>query len=161
EGSGMSAVALMGSLAGNGTFKLESGRIVRLDPSAFETVTRAVDQGLPIDAVRIRDRMEAALASGVLTVPLAEGTITVEAGQARLGGVTVRAQRADLAVNGSVNLIDGALDARLTLLGAGGAGATANTRPEVLIMLRGPVDAPKRNIDVAALASWLALRAVE
>src|SRR5262249_50699860 len=117
EGSGMSAVALMGSLAGNGTFKLESGRIVRLDPGAFETVTRAVDQGLPIDAVRIRDRMEAALASGVLTVPLAEGTITVEAGQARLGGVTVRAQRADLAVNGNVNLIDGALDARLTLMG--------------------------------------------
>jgi AsmA family/AsmA-like C-terminal region len=161
EGSGMSAVALMGSLAGNGTFKLENGRVVRLDPGAFETVTRAVDQGLPIDAVRIRDRMEAALASGVLTVPLAEGTITVEAGQARLGGVTVRAQRADLVVNGGVNLIDGALDARLTLLGAGGAGAPANTRPEVLIMLRGPVDTPKRSIDVAALASWLALRAVE
>ena len=161
EGSGMSAVALMGSFAGNGSFKLENGRVVRLDPAAFETVTRAVDQGLPIDAVRIRDRMEAALASGVLTVPLAEGTITVEAGQARLGNLTVRAQRADLAVSGGVNLIDGALDARLTLFGASGAGPPANTRPEILIMLKGPVDAPKRSIDVAALASWLALRAVE
>jgi hypothetical protein len=154
-------VALMGSLAGNGSFKLENARVVRLDPAAFETVTRAVDQGLPIDAVRIRDRVEAALASGVFVAPLAEGTITVEAGHARLGSLMVRAQRADLAVNGGINLIDGTLDVRLTLFGAGGAGAPANTRPEVLIMLKGPVDAPKRNIDVAALSSWLALRAVE
>jgi hypothetical protein len=94
-------------------------------------------------------------------VPLAEGTITVEAGQARLSGVTVRAQRADLAVNGGINLIDGALDARLTLFGASSAGAPANTRPEILIMLKGSLDAPKRSTDVAALASWLALRAVE
>jgi large subunit ribosomal protein L24 len=124
-------------------------------------VIRAVDQGLPIDAVRIRDRMDAALASGVLAVPLAEGAITIEAGQARLSGTTVRAQRADVAVSGGINLAEGALDARLTLSGAGGPGAPANTRPEVLVALKGPLDAPKRTVDVAALASWLALRAVE
>ena len=49
EGAGMSAVALMGSLAGSGTFKLENGRVVRLDPAAFDAVMRAVDQGLPIE----------------------------------------------------------------------------------------------------------------
>jgi len=161
EGTGMSAVALVGSLSGGGTFKLENARVVRLDPTAFDTVIRAVDQGLPIDAVRIRDRMDAALASGVLAVPLAEGTITIEAGQARLSGTTVRAQRADVAVSGGINLAEGALDARLTLSGAGGPGAPANTRPEVLVALKGPLDAPKRTVDVAALASWLALRAVE
>jgi uncharacterized protein involved in outer membrane biogenesis len=161
EGTGMSAVALVGSLSGGGTFKLENARVVRLDPTAFDTVIRAVDQGLPIDAVRIRDRMDAALASGVLAVPLAEGAITIEAGQARLSGTTVRAQRADVAVSGGVNLAEGALDARLTLSGVGGPGAPANTRPEVLVALKGPLDAPKRTVDVAALASWLALRAVE
>ena len=161
EGTGMSAVALVGSLSGSGTFKLENARLVRLDPTAFDTVIRAVDRGLPIDAVRIRDRMDAALASGVLAVPLAEGEISIDAGQARLSNTTVHAQRADLAVSGGINLAAGALDARLTLLGAGGAGAPANSRPEVLIALKGPVDAPKRSIDVAALASWLALRAVE
>src|SRR5439155_526279 len=65
EGTGMSAVALMGSLAGSGTFKLENGRVVRLDPAAFDAVMRAVDQGLPIDVTRVRDRMVAALASGL------------------------------------------------------------------------------------------------
>ena len=161
EGSGLSAVALMGSLAGDGTFKLENGRVVRLDPAAFETVMRAVDQGLPIDSTRIRDRMDAALASGILSVALAEGAISVNAGQARLNDVTVRAQRADLAVSGSVNLADAALEGRLTLSGMGGTNAPANTRPEITIGLKGPVDTPKRSIDVAALSSWLALRAVE
>jgi hypothetical protein len=120
-----------------------------------------VDQGLPIDTTRIRDRMDAALASGVLTVALAEGAITVNAGQARLSDVTVRAQRADVAVSGSVNLADAALEGRLTLSGMGGTNAPANTRPEITIGLKGPVDTPKRSIDVAALSSWLALRAVE
>ena len=161
EGSGMSAVALMGSLAGSGTFKLENGRVVRLDPAAFDTVMRAVDQGLPIDVTRVRDRMDAALASGVLSVALAEGAITINAGQARLSDVTVRAQRADLAVSGSVNLADAALEGRLTLFGMGGASAPLDSRPEITIALKGPLDAPKRSIDVAALASWLALRAVE
>jgi large subunit ribosomal protein L24 len=137
EGSGMSAVALMGSLAGSGTFKLENGRVVRLDPAAFDTVMRAVDQGLPIDVTRVRDRMDAALASGVLSVALAEGAITINAGQARLSDVTVRAQRADLAVSGSVNLADAALEGRLTLFCMGGAGAPPDSRPEITIALKG------------------------
>jgi AsmA-like protein len=161
EGTGMSPIALVGSLGGSGTFTLEKGRVVRLDPTAFDAVIRAVDQGLPIDATRVRDRMDAALASGVLTFALAEGALAINAGQARLSNTTVRARGADLAVSGSVNLADGAIDARLTLLGAAGTGTLANTRPEIAITLKGPSDNPKRNIDVAALATWLALRAVE
>jgi hypothetical protein len=158
EGAGRSAVALVGSLSGSGTFKLENARVVRLDPTAFDTVIRAVDQGLPIDAVRIRDRMDAALASGVLTVPLAEGTIAIDGGQARLGSTSIRADRADIAVTGGVNVSDGALDAQVTLSGAIAGGAA---RPEIVVALKGPFDAPKRSLDVTALASWLALRAVE
>jgi AsmA-like C-terminal region len=157
----MSPSALIGSLGGSGTFTLERGRVVRLDPAAFDAVIRAVDQGLPIDATRVRDRMDAALASGVLTFASAEGALTINAGQARMSSITVRAQGADLAASGSVNLADGVIDARLSLLGAAGTGALASTRPEVAITLKGPSDAPKRSIDVAALTSWLALRAVE
>jgi uncharacterized protein involved in outer membrane biogenesis len=161
EGAGMSPVALVGSLAGSGSFTLENARATRLDPGAFDNVVRAVDQGLPIDGVRVRDRADAALARGPLAVTLAEGAITINDGQVRLSNPTVRAQRADLAVNGNVNLAEGVLDARLTLFGAGGGTAPADTRPEIGIALKGPIDAPKRTIDVAALASWLALRSVE
>ncbi|HYY37165.1 MAG TPA: AsmA-like C-terminal region-containing protein, partial [Xanthobacteraceae bacterium] len=161
EGTGMSPVALVGSLVGSGSFTLENGRVMRLDPAAFDAVIRAVDQGLPIDATRIRDRVDAALTRGGLGVALAEGAITISDGQARLSNPTVRAQRADLAAGGNINLSDGALDARLTLFGAAGSGGPADTRPEIGIVLKGPIETPKRTIDVAALASWLALRAVE
>ncbi len=162
EGTGLSPIALIGSLGGSGTFMLENGRLARLDPAAFAAVIRAVDQGLPIDATRVRDRMDAALAGGALPITLVEGAITISAGQARLSNTMVRAENADLAVSGLLNLADGALDSRLILFGsAAGAAAPSNGRPEVVISLKGPIDAPKRTIDVAALASWLALRAVE
>jgi AsmA-like C-terminal region len=157
----MSPVALVGSLGGSGNFTLENARLARLDPVAFDAIVRAVEQGLPIEATRVRDRTDAALTRGGLAVSLAEGAITINEGQARLSNVTVRAQRADLAVSGGVNLAEGILDARLTLFGASGAGAPAEARPEIDIALKGPPDAPKRTIDVAALATWLALRAVE
>src|SRR5262249_35778866 len=160
-GAGMSAVALAGSLNGSGTFTLENARLARLDPTAFAAVARAVDQGLPIDTVRVRDRIDAALARDSLAIALAEGAIAVSAGQARLSNLMVRAQDADLSLSGSVDLAAGAVDARLTLFGNGGPSAPANTRPEIAIALKGPIDAPKRTIEVAALASWLALRAVE
>ena len=74
----MSPVALIGSLEGSGIFTLENGRVVRLDPAAFDAVIRAVDQGLPIDATRVRDRMDAALARRRPGHPLAEGAITID-----------------------------------------------------------------------------------
>jgi large subunit ribosomal protein L24 len=161
EGSGMSPIALAGSLAGSGTFMLESARVARLNPAAFNTVMRAVDQGLPIDAARVRDRMDAALASGPLGIALAEGAITINAGQIRLGNIMVRAVGADLTAGGGINLSEGAIDARLILAGVAGPTAPANTRPEVTIVLKGPIDSAKRTLEVTALSSWLALRAVE
>jgi uncharacterized protein involved in outer membrane biogenesis len=161
EGSGMSPVALIGSLAGNGTFMLENGRLARLDPAAFETVIRAVDQGLPIDANRVRDRSDLALTRGGLAVALAEGAISIDAGQARLSNSTVRAQGAELAISGSINLAEAALDAHLALSGTAVLAAAANTRPEIAVALKGPIDAPRRTIDAGTFASWLALRAVE
>jgi large subunit ribosomal protein L24 len=154
-------VALIGSLKGQGTFTLQDGRITRLDPAAFDAIIRNVDQGLPIDATRIRDRMELALVNGGLSIPLAEGEIAVADGQARLSNTTVHAERADVTVAGSLDLAAGAIDAKLMLSGPAGAGGASNGRPEIGILLKGPIAAPKRTLDVAAFASWLALRQVE
>jgi len=161
EGSGMSPVALVGSLTGTGTFMLEDGRLAGLEPAAFETVIRAVDQGLPIDANRIRDRAELALTRGGLAIALAEGAITIDAGQARLSSSTVRAQGADLAINGSMNVAEAALDAHLALSGPAALAGAAGTRPEIALAVKGAIDSPRRTLDAGAFASWLALRAVE
>jgi large subunit ribosomal protein L24 len=185
DASGRSPVALIGALQGSGSFMLQDGRLTGLDPAAFEAVTRAVDAGLPIDVARIRERMETALGNGNLPVALAEGSITIADGQLRLLNTAVHARGAELAVTAGVDLIERALDARLILsrppasaamVSAATASAdtssapapatlasvtAASGRPQVSLALKGPVDAPKRTLEVNALASWLALRAVD
>jgi uncharacterized protein involved in outer membrane biogenesis len=161
EGSGMSAVAVIGSLEGAGTFTLEEGRLARLDPKSFVAVMGAVDRGLPPDANRLRDRVDAALASGFLAIPRAEGAITIAAGQAHLSNSMAGDGGSELSLNGRVNLLDSELDARLVLSGPSAAGVVAHAAPEIAVVLKGPVSAPKRSIDVANFASWLALRAVD
>jgi len=73
----------------------------------------------------------------------------------------VRPHGADLSPTGSIDLAENVIDARLVLSGPEVAGAPADTRPEVVIALKGSIDAPRRTLDVASFTSWLALRAVE
>jgi large subunit ribosomal protein L24 len=161
EGTGRSPSALIGALHGTGMFTLQDGQILRLDPATFAAVIRSVDLGLPVDATRIRDRVESTLASGRLAIPLVEGEVVIAGGQARLRNAVVHAQGADLALSAGVYLADSALDARATLKGPEDAGGPAGTRPEITIALKGPIEAPRRTLEVAALANWLALRTVE
>lgn len=161
EGTGMSALALIGSLQGSGTFSIENVRVARLDPKAFEIVTRAVDQGLPIDPDRLRDRVDAALAGGALLIPRAEGAIAISGGQARVTNSMAGERGTELALSGRMNFVDANIDARLVLSRADGADASAKSPAVIELGLKGPLRAPKRDLNVGSLANWLALRAVD
>lgn len=158
EGAGLSPVALIGSLQGSGKIALSDAQFVGLDPRAFDAVTRAVDQGMAIDTVRISDVVSKALDSGQLAVKRAEGTITVSAGQMRLSNIAADSKDAALLLAGNLDLTDGSIDARLVL---SGSGQTAGARPDIFMALKGPLAAPARSIDVSALTGWLTLRAIE
>lgn len=160
-GAGRSPIALIGSLQGSGKFSLRNGSLARLDPAAFDVVTRAVDQGLPIDTTRIGDRMDAALAVGGLPVSLAEGTIAAAMGQLRLVDPVVQAKGAAFSLGGSIDLTQQAVDAHLVLSVPKGAESAGENRPDVSVDLKGPIGAPKRSLNVAPLTRWLALRLVE
>jgi AsmA-like C-terminal region len=161
EGSGLSPASLVGSLSGAGTITLEGAQIAGLDPTAFDTVIRAVDRGSTVDAAKIRDMMEAALNAGRLQAPRIDGAFSMIAGQARWGNVIAQGEGGDLAVTGTVDLSEWVLDARLTLSGRAGNDPSASGRPDVFIALKGPIAAPKRTLDVSALTGWLTLRVVE
>ncbi len=158
EGAGLSPVALIGSLQGSGKLALTDAQFAGLDPRTFDAVTRAVDQGLAIDAVRISDVVSKALESGRLAVKHAEGTIAVSAGQVRLSNISADSKDAALSLAGNLDLTDGSIDARLVLSGSSQA---AGARPDIFMALKGPVAAPARSIDVSALTGWLTLRAIE
>jgi hypothetical protein len=76
----------------------------------------------------------------------------------RLPTMIARAKGADISASGNLDLVNSMLDARIAL---SGPTVPPAGRPEIIVLLRGPAVAPKRNIDVAALAGWLALRAVD
>ena len=69
DGSGLTPRAVVGSLNGSGKVTLEKGRFAALDPKAFAAAIRSVDQGLPLDASRIRDVVMRALGSGAACRP--------------------------------------------------------------------------------------------
>ncbi|HSV23460.1 MAG TPA: AsmA family protein, partial [Xanthobacteraceae bacterium] len=159
QGRGRSPVALIGSLQGNGSFSLEGGRFARLDPSSFEAVIRSVDQGLPIELTRIREHMEAALGRGALSIQ-GDGSIVATTGQVSLANTRLRAEGADIAISARCDLVAEALDVRLALIGPAGVGGADVGRPEIAITLQGPIDSPRRTLDIAALSDWLSTRAI-
>jgi hypothetical protein len=76
--------------------------------------------------------------------------------------VTLPAQDgAALALAGALDLNSGAIDARMTLTAPPPAHALIRMRPELAVVLKGPLAAPARSLDVSALTGWLALRAAE
>jgi len=159
EGRGRSPAALIGSLQGKGFFSIEDGKFARLDPSAIDTVVRSVDRGLPIEAARIRERTEAALVRGALPVE-GDGAITAAAGKATLTASRLRAEGADLSVSARYDLVTEALEARFALAGRTGIGDANMGRPEIAVSLQGPIELPRRTLDVAALVDWLSMRAI-
>lgn len=159
EGSGLSPRAMVGSLNGSGRITLDKGRVAALDPKAFAAAIRSVDQGLPLDASRIRDVVTRALDAGPLVVHNAEAQLSIAAGVVRIDSFAARTDAADLIASGSYNLADSGLDARFSLRGPAAAGVAQ--RPELAIQLRGPALSPQKSLDVSALTGWLAMRSVD
>jgi uncharacterized protein involved in outer membrane biogenesis len=158
EGSGLSPLALIGSLHGSGKFTLADAQFAGLNPRAFDAVTHAVDQGLTIEPGRISDLVSKALRSGSLAVKRAQGDLAVSAGQVRLAKFSADSDAAQLAVAGNLDLINDAIDGRLVL---SGASEQVGSRPDIFMALKGPLTAPERTLDVSALTGWLTLRAIE
>jgi uncharacterized protein involved in outer membrane biogenesis len=157
-GAGLSPVALVGSLHGSGNIALNNGQFAGLDPRAFDAVIRAVDHGLAIAPAQISDVVGKALESGALSVKHADSAVTIGAGQIRLNEVKAHSEDADVSLDGSLDLTDGKIDARLVLSGAGEADGA---RPDIFMALKGPLAAPTRAVDVSALTGWLTLRSLD
>jgi large subunit ribosomal protein L24 len=159
EGAGRSPRALIGSLNGSGRIAAPSLRVNGIDPKAIAAAVRAVDQGLPLDTARIREVVGKALDAGALTLQEASAMLSVAAGVVRIESFGARADGVDVALSGSYNMPQAALDLRLAVAGAASRDDAA--RPEFSVLLRGPATAPQKSLDVSSLTGWLALRSVD
>jgi large subunit ribosomal protein L24 len=155
---GRSASALPGAIAGSGTVTIESARISGLDPRAFDMAIRASDTGQATDDIRLRKIVEPALSGGALLVASAQIPFTIRDGRLRVGATALEAEGIRAIVSGGYDIPADQADIRATLT-APGAGQGAP--PEIAIFAAGSPDALDRTVDVAALSSWLAVRAID
>lgn len=157
-GTGLSPVALVGSLKGSVKIVLADGKIAGLDARVFDVITRAVDQGLVVDTGRISDLARKSLPNGQFILKRVESGLQINSGQLALSDASVEAKDSGLSVTGTLDLTDGSLDTRLTL---SGPSEPAGPRPKIFVLLKGPLTAPMRVVDVSALSGWLTLRSIE
>jgi large subunit ribosomal protein L24 len=156
---GRSASALAGALSGNGSLTLESARIAGLNPQVFDVATRASDSGKATDDDKLRQIVAPELSSGSLAVSSAQIPFTIRDGRLNVGATTLDANGARAVVSGGYDFVADQVDIRasLTSLAAGPAGG----RPQIEVFAVGTPDALERSVDVAALSSWLAVRAID
>ena len=86
-----------------------------LNPEVFGAVTRAIELGIPTEDNRIREFVRGALDNAGLPVAKASAALSINAGQARLRDIVIKADGADLQATVNVDLADAMLDALLTL----------------------------------------------
>jgi large subunit ribosomal protein L24 len=156
---GRSASALAGALSVSGSLTLESARIAGLDPRAFDVAIRTSDNGQATDDIKLRQFVEQALSAGALSVASAQIPFNIKDGRLRVDATTLDAESARAIVSGGYDIAADQTDIRAALTSTTAGSATA--RPEIQIFAVGSPDALDRTVDVAALSSWLAIRAID
>jgi large subunit ribosomal protein L24 len=156
---GRSASALIGALSGSGTVTLQSAKVAGLDPRAFEVAVRASDNGQATDDARLRQIVEPALSAGALSVASAQIPFTIRDGRMRIGATTLDAPGVRAVVSGGYDIPADQADIRAIIALTMALPATG--RPEIQLFAVGTPDALSRTVDVAALSSWLAVRAID
>jgi large subunit ribosomal protein L24 len=156
---GRSASALTGALSGSGTLTLESAGIAGLNPRALDVAIRASDNGQATDDTRLRQIVEPVLSAGALSVASAQIPFNIRDGRIRISATTLEAEGARAIISGGYDIPADQADIRASL--ASTAVGSATSRPEIQLFAVGSPDALDRTVDVAALSSWLAVRAID
>jgi large subunit ribosomal protein L24 len=156
---GRSASALTGALSGSGTVTLESAGIAGLNPRVFEVAIRASDAGQATDDARLRKIVEPVLLAGALSVASAQIPFSIRDGRLRVGATTLESKDARAIISGGYDIPADQADIRAEL--ASTAAGPLTSRPEIQLFAAGSPDALNRTVDVAALSSWLAVRAID
>jgi large subunit ribosomal protein L24 len=138
---------------------LESAGIAGLDPRAFDVAIRASDSGQATDDIRLRQIIEPVLSAGALSVKSAQIPFNIRDGRLRIGATTLDAEGARAIVSGGYDIPADQADIRASL--ASTAAGSTTSRPEIQLFAVGSPDALDRTVDVAALSSWLAVRAID
>ncbi len=157
-GSGRSPAGLVAMLNGNGTAQIADGALAFFSPDAFGAVIAASDGGQDLSEERLRRLTVEQLDRGGLAFDAADVTFEVVGGVIEPQTVFIAAGAAEASVRGRVDLTDLTLASTWQLRLVPGPLTVDGVNPEVTIGLAGPIVGPSRQINVAPLIGYLALR---
>jgi uncharacterized protein involved in outer membrane biogenesis len=155
---GRSASALTSAASGSGALTLESAVIAGLNPRAFEVAMRASDNGQATNDTKLRQIIEPVLSAGALPLKSAQIPFTIREGRLRIAATTLDAEGARAIVSGGYDIAADQADIRVILASTA---VEAGSHPEIQLFAAGSPDGLNRTIDVGALSSWLAVRAID
>ncbi|MBL8587400.1 MAG: AsmA family protein [Methylobacteriaceae bacterium] len=160
-GAGRNVAALVAGLGGAGRLRVSGLTLPRLAPGAIEPVIRAADDDrLQIEEGSIQRALAAELDRGALVVGDRETQVNIAGGVLRAGPIEVEAADARLSTSLAYDLKSFSLDLRATLGQRAAPRLWSGSPPRVETSWRGPLDAPRREIDSGAFFNGLAARQI-
>jgi hypothetical protein len=153
---GRSAAALRNALSGEGVLTLTDARLPALDVTAFDVADKAAAD--PAAKNDIQSAVAAALGGAPLAIASVEVPFAIKDARVHADPTAFQSDAARATISGSYDIPEDQGDLRIGLKVLSGEMKDA---PDIQIFLRGTADHIERDVDVAALSSWLSLRAIE
>ena len=159
--TGRSIASMVSALAGGGTLTIKNGRIEGIDPDAFNTVTGAVDNELPLEEIPVRQAFEKRFFQGGLEFTSVETVLSVASGTVRARNMTLAADTVRALGSAALDLNNFSFESDWTIGAGTAAESVAGATPQVVLRFDGAVDDPAVAVDIAPFLSYLTLRAYE
>lgn len=159
EGSGRSPAELVGALQGGGRLAVRDGELAALSDKSFEPVYAAgASTALP-DLKRLLPDVEARLDDGVLPFHQIETPVQLRDGVLRVSSIAPAGTPVAVKANAAIDLATLSVEADVLLEGkSAGQGSPG---PRLMVSFSGPLEAPRRRLDVRGLGDYLNLRRFE
>lgn len=161
SGTGRSPAGLVSTLAGGGTLDLAAGAFHFVNPETFDLVIRAADDGQDLGEEKLQRLVAGYLDAGTLKFDRASAAFDIAAGVIEPRTVFIDGSGATTVVKSRIDLGQMALDSSWDISLGGGRDVIEGITPEVYVNFSGPIADPSRQINVAPLMGYLAVRSLQ
>jgi hypothetical protein len=160
--TGKSPAALIAGLAGGGAAQMTGVELQRSDPAALDrVVAKSEAPDAQLDETNIAYEFGQEINKAPLKLPDGATPLALSAGMIKLGPLPIARPHGDATLSASFDLTKLSLETRLTLTSpSADLKFWSGPPPSATVMVQEALSAPKRQLDVAALAAGLATQAI-
>ncbi len=160
-GSGETPAALVADLAGTGSITIADGRIARLDPAAMTRTAQAAEKNLSdVDADQIAAMVVPELDHAPLRLGDVAGQATLAAGVFRIGPLRAVSDEWTADADAALDLKTMDFSSKTVLKVRRPLPDWKGESPQLTLLLAGPLDTPRRDVDATGFVNALQSRAI-